>query len=266
MPADTEPFPTRWAETDPPPEAAVSAGFRFGARGTHSSRTLMLADLTELLAAVPPDAARAAYAEAIVEENVLGKATHATRLHARQRLRELYALDPVVPLFRIFRRLWDLDVTGRRLLALLIALARDPLLRSTAPAVLPLPEGAPLYRAALRDALRDATGDRLNDAILDKAARHTGSSWTQSGHLRSRNPKVRHRAAATPGALSFAVWLGEREGLGGRDLLRSRWAEVLDRTPTELEELAGEAHRLELLDLQSGGGVFGLRAARLDSP
>ena len=111
-----------------PTEATTKAGFRFGDRGTHTSRTMMLAELTDLLAAVQPDADRDAYAVAIVEENVLGKATASTRRLTNQRLGELYGLDPRLPLFRVLRKLWAVDEPGRPLFALLSSLARDPTL------------------------------------------------------------------------------------------------------------------------------------------
>lgn len=40
-----------------PTDALARAGFRFGARGTHSAPTIMLRDLTGVLATVPPDGA-----------------------------------------------------------------------------------------------------------------------------------------------------------------------------------------------------------------
>ena len=63
------------------PEACASsirAGFRFGAKGTHSRRTIMLAELRGLLAAVADCRGRADYATAIIQENVLGKETAIT--------------------------------------------------------------------------------------------------------------------------------------------------------------------------------------------
>ena len=70
------------------------AGFRFGERGTQSSRHIMLSELGELLDALPAGAGRLDYAAAIVDENVLGKPTLATRRATRQRLAELYAWRP----------------------------------------------------------------------------------------------------------------------------------------------------------------------------
>src|SRR5262249_42684115 len=48
-------------------------GFRDGAASVHTSRTLMLAELSLVLQEVGADAPAAAYGSAIVEENVLGK-------------------------------------------------------------------------------------------------------------------------------------------------------------------------------------------------
>src|SRR4051794_38421157 len=103
-------------------------GFRLGDKGTHTSRTMMLEELESVLAAVPPAGKRADYTEAIVESNCLRKPTTSTRRLTSQRLSELYALDPEVPIFRVLRRLWDLDPAGHPQLALLCSTARDPLL------------------------------------------------------------------------------------------------------------------------------------------
>ena len=94
---------------------AEAAGFRLGARGTHTSRTIMLAELEAVLAAAGADAARVDYAAAIVEGNCLSKPTAATRRLSCQRLRELHGLDPALPLFRVLRRLWAFDPASRPL-------------------------------------------------------------------------------------------------------------------------------------------------------
>jgi len=248
----------------PPRERVSLAGLRFGHRGTHTSRTIMLAELADLLAAAPADCVREEYGKAIVDENALGKQTISARRLTNQRLGELYGLDPRLPIFRVLRRLWSVDPAGRPLLAMLVALARDPLLRSTAPNVLALPVGAELVRGTFLDALRHAVGARLNDAVLDKVARNSASSWSQSGHLKGRVRKVRQRVTPTPGALAMALWLGTCEGLAGKALLESRWAHVLDRTGSELLPLALEAKQQGLIHARAGGGVVEIDASRLD--
>ena len=83
----------------------------------------------------------------------LGKRTAATRKLSLQRLTEFYALDPQVILFRVLRDLWVRNVTSRPLLALLLALARDPLLRATATAVVRTPYDNEFARQSMKDAL-----------------------------------------------------------------------------------------------------------------
>ena len=211
---------------DAPIPAAQAAGFRFGEKGTHTSRTMMLAELTELLAALPANATHDEYTEAIIESNVLGKQTTSTRRLTNQRLGELYGLSLTVPLFRVLRRLWDVDEPGRPLIALLCALARDPLLHATSKVVLPMPIGSELLRSTMTAAIRESVGSRLNESILDKVARNAGSSWSQSGHLEGRARKIRREVRPTPGSVAFAVWFGSLHGLAGEDLLRTPWARV----------------------------------------
>ena len=50
-------------------------GFRAGDKGTHTSRTMMLEELTQLLATCPASASRADITQAVVEQNCLGKRT-----------------------------------------------------------------------------------------------------------------------------------------------------------------------------------------------
>ena len=244
---------------------AESLGFRFGDKGTHTSRTIMLDELSALLPAVPSSGKRAEYAAAIIDDNVLAKSTLSTRKLSNQRLGELYGLDPSVAVFRVLRRLWDADQKSHALLALLTALARDPLLAGTAPAVLAMDEGEEFPRVRARDVLRDAVGDRLNDSILDKVLRNAASSWTQSGHLEGRTFKKRRRVHATPWSVAFALYLGHAVGFRGAELFSAGWIAVLDASPADAQSLAGEAKRIGLIDFSMAGDVVDIGLARLDS-
>jgi hypothetical protein len=244
---------------------AEDAGFRFGDKGTHTSRTMMLAELTDALEATQPEATREDYASAIIDDNVLGKQTMATRRLSNQRLGELYGLSRSIPLFRVLRRIWDIDEVGRPLTALLCALARDPLLRATAGSVLPLPVGGELLRTSMSGSIRAATGNRLNESILDKVARNAASSWSQSGHLLGRVRKIRQEVRPTPGPVAFALWLGSLYGLAGEDLLRSPWARTLDQSPVALLELTLRAKQIGLINANAGGGVIEIDVSPLNS-
>lgn len=231
-------------------------GFRLGDKGTHTSRTIMLDELEHLLSAAPGDVDRAAYVAATIDDNCLSKRTAATRKLSLQRLSELYGLDPSVPVFRVLRDLWPHHTSSRPLLAMLVALARDPLLRFTAPTVLNTPMGEELSRQRLKDSLSTALSHRLNAAILDKVCRNASSSWTQSGHLEGRVRKIRRRVEATPAACTFALLLGYMLGRRGHALFETPWTTVLDAQPHELIDLATDAKRLGLLDLKQSGSMI----------
>ena len=230
-------------------------GFRSGERGTHTSRTMMLTELQALLAALPADATRDDYEQAITEDNVLGKKTASTRRLTVKRMGELYALDPTVPLFRLLRHLWEFDAAGRPLLSCLCANARDPLLRITAPAVLDVQEGEPYSKEQAMALLTEGTGDRFNPGTVNKIARNTASSWTQSGHLQGRAKKLRARAQATPSSTAYALLLGFMTGARGEMLYTTYWAQLLDARPSQIDALAFEASRRGWLDYRRLGNV-----------
>ena len=238
-------------------------GFRFGDKGTHTSRTIMLDDLSALLRVSSPEAKRSEYRALIVEDNCLGKRTVATRRLSDQRLSELYALDVGVLLFRVMRQLWQADERGHPLLALLLAMSRDPLLRLTAPPIIRLRPGEELGRQALTDVLNRGTGSRFNEAVLDKIVRNAASSWTQSGHLEGRSRKTRHVVSPTPAVATFALLLGYALGARGAVLFDSLWAKVLDTSTDELISLAMDAKRIGYLDLKVSGGVVEVSPERL---
>ncbi len=247
-----------------PAPTAERAGFRFGDKGTHSSRTLMLSELEAVLAAEPDTAGRDTYATAIVEDNCLGKATTSTRRISNQRLGELYGLDRRVPLFRVMRRLWSVDAAARPLLALMVALARDPLFMASAGPILSLPMGTELQRMPLRDALRKLVGERMNEATVDKVVRNVSSSWTQSGHLTGRTFKFRQRVSAQPTAVALALWVASAAGFQGEELLTSGWIAALDCTASSARGLAIEAKRIGLIDLRTAGDVVEFGLEQLD--
>lgn len=242
------------------------AGFRWGEKGTHTSRTIMLHELRALLANCRPDATRNDYLSAIHEDNCLGKRTAATRKLSSQRLSELYALDPDVSLFRVMRRCWYADHDGQPILALLLALARDPLLQVTAPPVLRMQPGEELARQQMTDVLNRAVGSRLSESTLDKVVRNTASSWTQSGHLKGRGRKVRQAVTPTATTTAFALLLGHLAGKRGAALFESLWAQVLDAPASEMMHLAMDARRLGLLDMSQSGGVIDVVFSRLLAP
>ena len=222
----------------------------------------MLDELTQLLGSVPGEARREEYVDAVTRDNCLGKRTAATRQLSLQRLTELYGLDRRLLLFRALRDLWGRFESSRPLLSLLLALARDPLLRTTAHAVIATPIGHEFGRQAMKDDLAAAVEHRLNDATLDKVVRNALSSWTQSGHLKGRSRKTRHRVEASPAAAAYALLLGYAVGRRGRLLFETPWVEVLDSSPGVLLDLAIGANRLGLVEIKQSGQIINVSFPR----
>ena len=237
-------------------EPAAEFGLVAGRSGPHSSRTMTLEELDRLLDAVPPDAEFAQYEVAVVDDNLLLKATLANRKGTLRRLRELYTLDKSVPLFRVFRKLWDLDVSSGPLLALLVAYARDPLLRATAAAVLETPVDAELMRQSVCKAIAMFSDGGMSDSTIDKVARNTSSSWSQAGHLIGRVRKIRKLVQPTPTTVTLAMLLAYANGQRGKSLLSNEFIRLLDADAETARSRAIDARRVGLIGLRESGEVF----------
>ena len=115
------------------PHADIKEAKQFGIRlrggGTHQSKTMMLAEISAYLGYAGASSSQAR--SLIVEANVLDKRTVSTRLLTFRHLNALYAIETMPAITKALAALWKLDGKGRPLLALLCALARDPLLRDS---------------------------------------------------------------------------------------------------------------------------------------
>ena len=240
-------------------QPAATVGFRTGARGTHSSRTIMLDEISLLIAKEGGDVRHS-----ILHDNLLGKATSSGRALTLQRLKELYSFDATTPIFRIFSALSRRDPRALPQLALLIAIARDPLLRASARPVLGLAPGSQLMRDTMRNAIASVVGNRMNEAVLDKVVRNTASSWTKTGHLVGRMIKRRAHIRANPTALAFALWLAHKAGFTGADLFDNGWVAALDLEAKAARALAERAHAAHLINFRSIGDAFELDFALLE--
>ncbi|MHB8576577.1 MAG: hypothetical protein ACYDCQ_14740 [Dehalococcoidia bacterium] len=237
------------------PTSALRFGFAGERQGTLSGKTLMLPELRRLLDACPFDSTLAQYAAAITEQNVLDKPTATTRVRSVRHLREWYALDPEVPLFRALRMLWDLDPEAQPLLALLCAAARNGPLRATAGAILCIPFGATVTPQMLvQAAIGDGDG-RWNRTTRASIGKNAAASWKQSGHITGRLEAVRTRAVCRPAAVAYALLLGYLCGGSGERLFSNFWTGLLDATPADLHEQAFAASQRGWIDYRRGGGI-----------
>jgi hypothetical protein len=132
--------PEWFAESCDQKEAAAH-GFRHLPGGVHLSKTMMLDELQKILdGSGHLDAS--AVEEAILNQNILSKPTGTARKLVLSRLNTLYGIKTPLPVQAAMLRLWTHYAAGHPLLALLCALAREPLLRNTASVVLNVPHPA----------------------------------------------------------------------------------------------------------------------------
>jgi len=233
-------------------------GLKFSAGGAHISRTMMLAELESLLRAVPLGSSAVDYQQAILQRNVLDKATDSTRKESLRRLRELYALDEAKPIFGLLRKVHDIDHLSLPLLALLVAWARDPLFRATTQPVISAAVGDQVSTDSLAQAFESAFPKRYSELSRNQTARHAASSWTQSGHLAGRMNKVRQVVKAGVTAVTMALFLGDISGYYGAAVFSNPWCRLLDLSPDRARVMGMEAHRAGLINLRSVGEVVEL--------
>ena len=226
----------------------------------------MVGDLSVLLDYVPADGDHEMYRRAILDENILGKKTASTRLWAYKKLRELYALDRELPVFRALRLLWDAAPGERPMLALLAATARDALLRLTMGTVAGIPVGTALTRDELQAAIIAVRGERFSVSTMEAILSHLITSWTESGHLAGRRTRVRAEPAVGPASTAYALFLGYLAGARGLLLFSTPWADVLGVPATRLHDFAREASRRGWLTYRGIGDVVDVTFERLLTP
>jgi len=238
-------------------------GFRSGERGTHGSRSIMLADLQLLLEATSSETSYEGYRVTIMEQNVLGKGTASNRLWSWKKLRELYGLDPNKVVFRAFRALWSGDSGGRPVLSMLLACARDPLLRMSIPVILNTSQGSVVTPEDFARAIREAAPDRFKPGTIRSIGQNLYASWSQTGHLSAGKIRTRSHPVITPQAVAYALLLGRLGGARGQFLFSTLWAALLDTPTSGLLELAVEASRRGWIDLRRVGSVVDVGFSKL---
>ncbi|MBA2114073.1 hypothetical protein HOV93_12290 [Planctomycetes bacterium FF15] len=215
----------------------------------------MFEELSIVMEKVNPNAGADVYGAAIVDDNILGKPTQTTRQRSAKRLSELYATDPSCTVFRLLRHFWNADSAGRPMLAFLVAVARDPLLRDMTPTILLEPSGQDVNAREIAVWLREKFPGRYRDTTLKSTSQNLASTWTQAGILTGKIKKQRARPVVTPVVAAFAVLLGYLCGLRGKMLLDSLWTRMLDRPSSDVTDLVAEASRQGWLNYKAAGSV-----------
>lgn len=226
--------------------------------GAHTSRTMLLEDLTSVFAACAPNASTDLYRSAIIDDNVAGKESLSSRQRTFRYLRELYRLDIVDTTFRGMRRLWARDPRGRPQIALQMAVANDNALAATSTGILSIAPGENATSVTLAEAIEREFPSSYSPATRAKIGRNALSSWTQAGYLyRSspRNPALRQLIDPSLGAVAMALILGHADGMSGERLFETSHAALLDSSSSTMHDRTHEAARKGWLGYKSRGMI-----------
>lgn len=231
-------------------------GFKLNRNSTHTSRTIMLRELTLLLEyVVEPNATAKDYVKAITEDNCLHKRSVSNRTITANHLIELYALDIEVPIFRALLYLWHRDEKSRPLLALLCAYTRDSVLHNTAQQFVATSHSTIITREDTERWVHNLEPGRFSDVTLSSIAKNLNSSWTQSGHLTGRVQKTRVDAQTSVGSVAFALFLAYLSGFRGMQVFQSEYIKILDCSEHEAISLAQEASQKALITFKKVADV-----------
>lgn len=241
-------------------------GFKFGRNGAHSARSMMIEELKELLFARDESATKQDYEDDIINFNILHKPTEKSRTLTFRHLVDLYGMSMNIPLFNIFRQWWELSEDAQPILALQLAVARDPILRNSASVILPLQLGEHLPRETVEQHLAKDDPDRFSAASLKSIAQNINGTWTQSGYLEGRNKKHRIQPKATYVNLAYALFLAHCHGLSGQRMFDSFWCQMLSQDKDHLFELAHRASLRGLINFKQVSEVIEVTFPNIELP
>jgi len=252
-PTHAGPTATLWFSARAEDFNLSSFGVKLSGGGAHQSKTMMFRELEALMgtgASTPEE-----FRSAAIEENAIGKATSNTRRLTYRQMASLYGLGDQPPLTKTLTKIWKSDIQGRGLQAVLVALARDPLLRETAPVVIAGSVGQTMQWPLFGEAFVAAYPERFSEKMLRSLAQNCASSWTQSGHLKGAVKKIRQRVTPTPPTVAFAALIATASGFGGPSILSSGWMKVLDLAPEQALDALRRAEAIGLARVRSAGDV-----------
>jgi hypothetical protein len=223
---------------------------------------MMIVELQQVFAVVASHDGIDQYQAEIVDYNQLNKATEKARKLTFRHLVDLYGMSPDVPLFRVMRQLWDVDVQAQPVLALQLALVRDPLLRLSLPLMSELKPGDSIIREQVEEILKEPNPDRYSPASLKSFAQNINGTWTQAGFFKGRNKKTRTEPNVASVNIAFALFLAYLEGASGQRLFSNQWCQLFGLNAHRLDELAITASHQGLIDYKKSGEIIDVRFPR----
>lgn len=230
-------------------------GFVTGKSGPHLARSLMQDELFAYINYADQHPHRS-YKESIIEDNCLNKSTSKNRILTAKHLDQMYGLEKCPAVTLGLKYFLKHEKEAPELVALLCALSRDPILRSTASLILEFNEGDSVLRTDTEIYIDRLDRGRYSPAMLRSLAMNINGSWTFAGYLVGKNKKVRARVIVTPAVASYAAYLSALTGRSGVRLLQSDFFKVLECDENLALELLRKASRTGIINLNKIGQIM----------
>jgi hypothetical protein len=248
------------------PKHLESLGFSANRTGGHMARSMMLDEMSQLQSGLPITASKAEFQAAIETDNFLGKPTLSSRQKSFRHLLELYGLDNEQALFRVLRKVGELDPSSFPLMAAVCVFCRDAQLRSSFELILQKNPGDIIPRTEMEQHLETCFPDRFSEAMKKSLAQNVNTSWTACGHLVGRTKKIRALPQPGVGAVCYAMFAGWLSGLRGEFLIDSIFTKLVAADPGSVLAHLRSGSAMGLLRFRSGGGVTEIDFSQLLTP
>ena len=216
----------------------------------------MINELKLLFEVTDPSSSYQDYEQAIINQNVLQKATQNSRKLTLRHLKNLYGLSSEIKIFNAFRKWWDISEDSQPVLALQLAVARDPLLRGSVDVILQHSEGQTVERSEIENYLARDDPDRFSPASVASFARNISGTWSQAGYLNGRRIKTRTQAKISFVNTAYALLLAQCQDLSGQRMFTSQWCKLLDQEQESLYHLAYTASLKGLISFKHASDVI----------
>lgn len=241
-----------WTTGSVESDSLCDFGFKLSGGGTHQSKTMMLSEIEALI----PYINETNLKELIIEFNILSKDTLSARRLTFRHLNTLYGLSDTSPISNAFKALIRQDRQGLALHCLLMAIARDPLLRDSASTITSAFPGDPVQWPVIAKSLESQHPSRFTVKMVKSLSQNCASTWTQSGHLEGAYRKIRRRVTPTAANVAFATLLATVCGFGGPALLGSPWLQILDLSTDRALDMLRQAEAQGMARVRSAGEVI----------
>ena len=242
---------------------AKRMGLREVTGSIHTSQTILSENALTLVEDIGPPIGRwnrESLVNSIVSRNIFGKRTDSARAGGLRDMISLYGFDAPPLATMALLSLWH-ATRDRSLLLGQLAIARDPLLRATAPVILGMQPGEAAGFRTMSTYLDIVYPGRFSSGTLRAVGERCISSWGQMGHLRPG--RVRERVSVVAGSthVAFASFLAICCGFAGRAILESGWFRMLDLNPEQAMSLLRRAEAEGQVRLHLAGHVFEISLA-----